>query len=117
MKNLGGRPPKYNNPKKLEKIINNYFLEEDKPTLTGLAIYLGMSRETLNQYKNKDMFSDIIKKAREKVMAIYEEKMIYANNPTGVIFALKNMGWKDRQDVTTNDKDIPTPIYGGKSTQ
>lgn len=27
---------------------------------------------------------------------------------------MKNrFGWKDRQDVTTNDKDLPIPILGG----
>jgi len=110
-----GRLPLYTDPEKLEKLVTQYFEDDDKPTLSGLAYHLGMSRETLNQYGKKDLFSDIIKRAREKVMSIYERRLLYSTQPTGVIFALKNMGWKDRQDVTTNDKDLPQPIYGGKS--
>lgn len=35
-------------------------------------------------------------------------------NPAAWIFITKNkLGWRDKQDVTTNDKDLPTPILGG----
>ena len=39
-------------------------------------------------------------------------------NYTGWYMNMKNrFNWKDRQDVTTNDKDMPTPILGGISRQ
>jgi hypothetical protein len=34
----------------------------------------------------------------------YEENL-RANNPTGSIFALKNMGWKDKTETGLTDKD------------
>ena len=115
MAHAGGRPPLFTDPKELEKLIDKYFIEETKPTLAGLAYFLGMNRDTLYNYEKKDEFNDIIKRARDFVLSIYENRLIYSTQPTGVIFALKNMGWKDRTDLTTNDKDIPQPIYNSKS--
>ncbi len=34
-----------------------------------------------------------------RVEAIYEERLIYEQNQTGVIFSLKNMGWKDKTET------------------
>jgi hypothetical protein len=115
VKNPVGRPAIWTDPKVLEKFISQYFENQKRPTLAGLAVALDIDRQTLYNYAKKDEFFDIIKKARDKVEAIYEEKLVYETNQTGVIFSLKNMGWKDRSDITTNDKDIPSPIYGGKS--
>ena len=66
-----------------------------------MAVFLGVERKTLYNYKENDDLLHIIKEAIAKVEAKYEGRLIYENNPTGVIFALKNMGWKDKteQDV------------------
>lgn len=118
MKNLGGRPLKWKNPKVLKKLVDEYFENNTiNKTLSGLANYLNITRSTLYEYDKKDKFSDIIKTARSRIETIYEERLVYGDRPTGVIFALKNMGWKDRSDLTTDDKEIPAPIYGGKSTE
>ena len=116
-KHAGGRPAIWTSPEVLEKLIEQYFENQKRPTLAGLAYALDISRSTLYAYGEKDKFSDIIKKARQKVEMLYEDILTYGDRPTGVIFALKNMGWKDRTDVTTNDRDIPSPIYGGASTK
>lgn len=96
----GGRPVKYT-PSELQASIDEYFATEQKPTIAGLAVYLEMDRQTLYNYRERDEFFDILKRAVNKVEAKYEGRLIYENNPTGVIFALKNMGWKDKteQDV------------------
>lgn len=117
--NITGRPSLWVNPEVLQKLVDSYFETEKQPTLSGLAISLGISRSTLYNYKQKDDFLDIIKKARAKVENAYEKLLIYApSSPTGVIFALKNMGWADSQkiDHSTLGKELPAPIYGGKST-
>ena len=116
MAHAGGRPVKYSDPEELEELIESYFNGNTTPTMAGLALYLGLSRQGLNEYTAKDQFSYIIKRARLKIEALYEEKLIYSTQPTGVIFALKNMYSKDRQDVTTNDKDLPTPILANIKT-
>jgi len=105
----GGRPMIWKDPIELSNLIADYFNSTERPTLAGLAVFLEIDRQTLYNYKERDEFFDIIKKATAKVESIYEERAIYDNNPTGVIFALKNMGWKDRTDITTNDKEMVSP--------
>lgn len=108
----GGRPRLWKDPLELSNMIADYFNSTERPTLSGLAVYLEIDRQTLYNYKERDEFFDIIKKATAKVESIYEERAIYENNPTGVIFALKNMGWTDRvsNDLTTQGEKIVPPI-------
>ena len=103
-----GRPLIWKDPETLEKFIIDYFDNNEKPTLAGLAYYLDIDRKTLYNYKERDEFFHIIKRAQAKVEATYEERAIYENNPTGVIFALKNMGWSDslKTDHTTAGEKI-----------
>jgi hypothetical protein len=101
---------KFTSAEHLSQLVEEYFETNDKPTLSGLAVHLGIDRQTLYNYKNRDEFFDIIKAATAKVVSIYEERLIYSDKPTGVIFALKNMDWKDRHDHTTDDRPFPTPI-------
>lgn len=113
-----GRPPKFKTPEELEEMIDQYFEEcPDKvkkyssegsafeiecPTLTGLAIYLGFcSRQSMYDYEKREHFSYAIKRARVFVERVYEN-LLQAGQPTGAIFALKNMGWRDKQEVETS---------------
>lgn len=94
----------WKNAFELAQLVDDYFRSTDRPTLSGLAVYLEIDRQTLYNYKERDEFFDIIKRATAKVEAIYEERAIYENNPTGVIFALKNMGWSDKIENKTDMK-------------
>lgn len=118
-KHAGGRPPLYETPEALEQAIHDYFNPEEvvelrtdagiqkviegrkpreKVTITGLAYYLGFeSRQSFYDYEEKPEFSYIIKKARLRVEMGYEENL-QGNNVAGSIFALKNMGWKDKTE-------------------
>lgn len=72
--------------------------EKKPPTITRMALALGFeSRQSFYDYENKDEFSYIIKTARLHVEAGYEDSL-RENNCTGSIFALKNMGWKDKTE-------------------
>jgi DNA-packaging protein gp3 len=107
-----GRPSLFNSPEELQKTIDDYFefckpkIEDgqllsfgDKVTITGLALYLGFeSRQSFYDYERHEEFSYIIKRARLRVESEYE-KNLQSKNPTGSIFALKNMGWQDKQEV------------------
>lgn len=95
-----GRPATWEDPEAFEKAVDAYFSQEGEVfTWTGLAIYLGFeSRQSLEDYKKKDGFSYPIKKALLKIENKYE-KAIEGRNPAGAIFALKNFGWKDKQEV------------------
>lgn len=94
-----GRPLLFESPEELSASVMDYIQNEKKPTLAGLAYSLGIDRQTLYNYKERPEFFDIIKKATDYVEYKYEERLIYETNPTGVIFALKNMGWKDKQEI------------------
>ena len=84
------------------------------PTKGGLAVYLGVARETLYDWASKyDEFSDIM----EELGAIQEERLINNGisgdyNPTIAKVLLTKHGYREGIDQTTNDKDLPTPILG-----
>jgi len=107
-----GRPRIWDSPDQLSKLVDQYFDGNETPTLSGLALFLNIDRQTLYNYKERDEFFDILKKATSKVESIYEQRAIYQNNPTGVIFALKNMGWTDRvaNDHTSGGEKVNIPI-------
>jgi hypothetical protein len=111
----GGQPAKFKTPEEMQAAIDQFFEPENKPfTITGLAIYLGFcDRQSLYDYEKRDEYSCIIKSARLKVENGYENNL-HANNPTGSIFALKNMGWKDKVETGFTDKegnDVRPLIY------
>ena len=100
-----GHPLKFKSVKELQKKIDAYFTrceKDDEPlTITGLALALDTSRETLMEYGEREEFVDTIKKAKLKIEHAYELRNIKRGN-AGDIFALKNFGWKDKteSDVT-----------------
>ncbi len=99
---MRGRPLKYTK-EELETLIESYFLETpiDNQTITGLALHLDTSRETLMNYEERDDFFDTIKKAKDKIEHAYELRGIKVGNAFD-IFRLKNMGWKDKQDIAAD---------------
>lgn len=112
---MAGRPPLYNSAEELQQKIDAYFgsltavikdgqieRAEQPATITGLALFLGFSdRQSLYDYEEREEFSCIIKRARLRVECEYEKKLSY-QSPTGSIFALKNMGWKDKTEQEVN---------------
>lgn len=104
----GGRPPKFDDPDKIWNKANEYFeMIQDskgkvKATVSGLAFYLGFeSRQSMYDYENRQEFSYIIKRLRLFVEYCYESQL-YTFNSVGAIFALKNMGWKDKTETDNN---------------
>lgn len=104
-----GRPRAFKSVEEVEEKINAYFNyceEKEKPyTMSGLAYYLEVSRQTLVNYSNKDEYFDTIKKARDKVqMQLEENALSNKANPTFTIFNLKNnFDWKDKMEVEKTD--------------
>lgn len=97
---MAGRPLIFEKPEDLKNAIDEYIEScGEKPTLAGLAYHLQIDRQTLYNYEDRPEFFDIIKRAKEWIEYKYEERLIYGTNPTGLIFALKNMGWKDKSEV------------------
>ena len=106
-----GRPKIFNDVKEVEEKINAYFNyceEKEKPyTMSGLAYYLGISRQTLVNYSYEDEYFDTIKKARDKVqMQLEENALSNKANPTFTIFNLKNnFDWKDKIEHSSSEDE------------
>jgi hypothetical protein len=122
---MAGRPPLYNTTEELENKIDEYFekgvrtktvvvgrgkdnyeVEIEIPTITGLCLYLGFeSRQSFYDMEKNNEFSYTIKKARLRIENHYEE-LLQTGTPAAAIFALKNFNWTDKTEVeqTITDK-------------
>ena len=116
--NSGGRPPFFESVIDLDNAIDDYFnngikkrkvvvgkppnqqvVELEVPTITGLCYYLGFeSRQSFYDYEKNEEFSYTIKRSRLFIEKEYEEQLSVGNT-VGAIFALKNMGWKDKTET------------------
>jgi len=108
-----GRPLKFKDRESLEDKISEYFNDTPKSdwTITGLAIALDTSRETLCNYEKKEDYFDTIKKAKDMVEHSYELDLKKSGR-TGTIFALKNFDWRDKveQELSNPDGNLKTII-------
>lgn len=132
-KHAGGRPRLFESPEKLQAAIDEYFSPtvdiyvetkvglmqaakkqelRSNPTITGLAYHLGFeSRQSFYDYETIEEFSYIIKRARLRVEIGYESRLA-ENNVAGAIFALKNMGWKDKTETELSGELAVKQITG-----
>jgi hypothetical protein len=116
-----GQPMAYKTVAELEEKVDSFFTSEDAyiinekdgveekifaPTISGLALHLGVDRRTIVNYSNKEEFFPTIKKARARIEA-HLEKKLFGNNVTGLIFNLKNnFDWKDKSEVAQTNVDL-----------
>jgi len=93
----GGRPLKFNTPQELEQKAEEYLSStpNNEWTITGLALALDTTRQTLVNYENRDEFLDTVKKLKTKVENSYELGL-RKRGGAGDIFGLKNFGWSDK---------------------
>lgn len=75
-------------------------------TVTGLAIAVGITRESLLRYQDKPEFAETVTRAKEICQQYAEEQLFLAKNSGGAQFSLmNNWGWKTKseQDLTLKD--------------
>ena len=107
-----GRPLKFDSPKQMRNIIIPYFEDcrdkEISPTVSGLAVRLGVGRNTLIDYSKKSAYSNTIKKAKQYIESCSEDALLNKRtSPIGNIFSLKNnFGWRDDRTVVVEHKNI-----------
>ena len=101
-----GRPFYFKSEEELESKINEYWdyceLNERPKTYSGLAYYLGVTRQTLFNYGNREKYAHIIERAKACIEMDTEERLQIAGQPTaGIIFSLKNNfeGWSDKHEI------------------
>lgn len=104
----GGRPRKFDSADEVYSAglayIDETLANEQHLTFTGLCIALGTVKTTYWEYEegkydtDEQVFSILLKDLKQRIEN-YAESKLFGNNPTGAIFALKNYGWKDKQET------------------
>jgi hypothetical protein len=96
-----GRPKKFKSNHQVTMLIDGYFTNaeaKNRPlTISGLALALDTSRQTLLDYEEKAEYSDTIKRAKLKIENWTEEQLFTSKGVAGVIFNLtNNFGWQNK---------------------
>ena len=97
----------YKTPQELVEVITDYFKFCDKKqrpyTISGLALHLGLSTQTLRRYENDygdTEFADIINRAKQVIEAYTAEATFDNRKFQGAKFNLENnFGWTNKQDT------------------
>jgi len=65
----GGRPRLYNSAEEVQEIVDKYFaeLDDEIPTMAGLALELGMSSRSLRNYAKEQEFYSVIYSAKDRI--------------------------------------------------
>lgn len=92
------RPLSYTSPEALESAVSDYFDRCDTKqapyTISGLALFLGVTRQTLLNYEKRDEFFDTLSLAKARCEAFAEEHLFSGKGVSGVIFNLRcNYNW------------------------
>ena len=120
-----GRPPEYN-ADVIAKGVTKYVADCKKhnylPTIEGLAVHLCVHRSTLYEWSDPksphfhEEFSDIFEQLKAaQASQLIQNGLIGTYNSTMAKLMLTKHGYIDKQDLTTNGKELPTPILGGIS--
>lgn len=104
-----GRQQKIATPAEFQALVDAYLAEcaaNERPvTQSGALLALGLnSRQSLCDYEGREGFAGPVKRLRLLVEQSYEERL-HGPNATGAIFALKNMGWSDKQEIDHRSGD------------
>lgn len=112
-------PIDISDPEQVKERIGTYFkycVENDRrPQVVGLCNWLGVSRQTLNEWKNGDVrnatHGDIVKKAYNLMEEMWTDYMMYGkiNPPTGIFLAKNWFNYKDVADVVVTPNN---PMQG-----
>lgn len=118
MVSLNLPPIDISDPAQVEQRITDYFchcMDNDrKPSVVGMCNWLGISRNTLNTWRNGEYrgpaHSDLINKAYGLLEELWTDYMINGKvNPASGIFLGKNLfGYKDSQDIIIQPKQTIT---------
>ena len=120
-----GRPTEYDSIfcEKVDDYLKTTGREQTSlPSIEGYAVYLDITKKTLyNWSKEHKEFLH----ALDKILTIQAKQLIddgvYGGKEINAsivkLLLMANHGMRERTDVTSNDKQLPQPIYDGKSTK
>lgn len=84
----------------VEVLFEDYFSNtpKDEWTITGVCLHCHIHKDTFYEYCKREDYRDVFNRARLMVENAYELSL-RKNGRAGDIFALKNFGWTDKQEV------------------
>jgi hypothetical protein len=92
-------------PEDMDEAIEAFFArckqDDECPTITGLAVALGMDRRSVTNYHNRPEYMSLIDRAKSVIEAGIEQRLLTSGSAVaGSIFTLKNnFGWRDEKVV------------------
>ena len=75
-------------------------------TLVGFCQFAGISRQNFYEYESREEFSDVLTRVRVAIEADQLEGALVGTYDSGIVARVLRLA--DRQDVTTNGKEITT---------
>lgn len=85
-----------------EQVIYTEFIKQ--PSIVGLCLFIGIERETLNQYEKKEEFSDTIHEAKQIIVEQKLEMLPLMKNPRGLMFDLSaNYGMHEKTEIESKN--------------
>ena len=111
-----GRPPIFKTPEEFNAAVDRYVAAckraKEPLTMSGMAYALGYAcRQDIDDTAKRDGFSLPVKRAKLLIESSYEKSLRGKCNAAGPIFALKNFGWKDKQDVDLTATITPASLF------
>jgi hypothetical protein len=88
------------------------------PTIEGFALFIGVSKKSIyNWEKDNPKFLHSLDKIKTEQQQRLIDKGLSGdyNSTIAKLILSANHGMRERTDITTDDKELPTPIYGGNS--
>ncbi len=126
-KHAGGRPIEYSAEKHVP-LVHAYLASRQDgldpvtgkikvalPTLDGCSTYLGINRDTLYEWQRTYReFSEALELiVKEQQMRLLDSGLAGTYNHVIAKLVLSaNHGMRERQDITSDNKPLPTPILG-----
>jgi hypothetical protein len=100
--------------RQLKRRVDNYFATtpQEEQSVTGLALALDTSRQSLCNWQRDDELGHIVTMAKARIEHAYELIGVERGRAFD-IFRLKNMGWRDRYENDTHlsgDTDFLTAL-------
>lgn len=94
----------------LDKYLHPVVIDDEPPTVTGLALALGLrSRQSLLNYKGRAEFKPIIEIAKSRIEAYCEARLYDKDGSNGARFNLEcNFGWGREKDKDKGEGATPT---------
>lgn len=129
LRGKGGRKRRFETPEALAKACKSYFnscwrpkvdesgrlirtpegklvFEQFRPyTMSGLALFLGISSEALRKYGKDEEYAEIVSAARQYV-EMYTEEQLMSGMPTAKVSLEHNFGWNKTDSLKDNEVKI-----------